>query len=169
MKAILLVPFVISAFLVGCITPVPPNELVLDLNSGLMNGVSPKASQREIKSRFPFYTGGNKEGLDQPNGGGGVFFINQDFYAYTYADCFQVRSSFRGRVIPQILNASRDQMINVLGEPNYRRKTDCEYCYYKRVYGCLEVILRDKRVVELNVLSVPYADVLAGNYGKNKK
>jgi len=134
-------------------------ELTLDLEQGLMNGVSPSAALAEIRKQFPFYTGYNATG----SGGIGVFFRDHDFFAYTDAKRFEVRSKFRGNIIPPIMNRSNADVVAALGPPD-RRVDTYHYVFniYKRDYGHIVVKVKKDpgRVFEIVVSHGSYEDAV---------
>lgn len=116
----------------------PATSLVLDLETGLMNGVSPKDSVEEIKKRLPFYTDVDGDCVD---------FSYHEFIVEH--NTFYVGSNFRGRVSPPIMKASHAQVTKVLGEPD-ERIGEQEY-YYKRDYGSIGVFFKNDVVYRIDV------------------
>ena len=102
------------------------DNLILDLEQGTLNGVTPVISQDEAKTTFPCYTGSTAEG-EMWNYGGGVFFINDDFYIYTAKDYIEVRKNFTGKVTGDWLGKSRDTLMASFGEPSIMKN---ERYYY---------------------------------------
>ena len=125
--------FLVLSTLAGCSGPglAPPgcDALVLDLDRGTLNGLAPTASMDEVKAQFPCSTGESAEG-ELYNFGGGVFFLDHGFFAYTHRDFLEVRSSFAGTTRPDALG----QPLSTLGEPD---RTDGDAALFDRSYGCL--------------------------------
>ncbi|MEM6326249.1 MAG: hypothetical protein AAF791_03940 [Bacteroidota bacterium] len=108
--------------------------LLLDINRGTLNGIAPTASMDEVKTQFPCSTGETPEGSDF-NYGGGLFFINHDFYVYTHRDFIEVREDFAGTTFPETLG----QPVASLGDP-YRVESNRQARrLFQRDYGCLRV------------------------------
>jgi hypothetical protein len=116
------------------VEPVCP-KLHLDLRAGTLNGVSPLASMDEIKRTFPCFTGDSPEGSSW-NCGGGVFFLNHDFYFYTAAGFLDVRGDFKGTVSDGVMGMSRKRVERVLGRPVAVQQ---DAVLYKTKYGTLAV------------------------------
>lgn len=63
----------------------PCGNLYFDLKKGTLNDLKPDAPMYLVKSKLPCFTGETAEGSDI-NYGGGVFYINHDFFFYTHKD-----------------------------------------------------------------------------------
>ncbi len=159
--------FVAAALVVlaGCAGPrsaaVPPgcDALVFDLERGLLNGLAPTATPAEFKAQFPCSTGETEEG-GPFNFGGGVFFLDHDFFAYTHRDYIEARTNFAGRVEPAVLNAPVAELEAAFGAPG--REEDGARLYRTR-YGCLRAETSETSgdtVVELGVHAQACADVI---------
>lgn len=129
---LLLLPLAL-AFLAGCSGPPSAapgcDALVLDLNRGTLNGLTPTASMDEVKAQFPCATGETAEG-ETYNFGGGVFFLDHDFFFYTGRDFIEARDEFAGMTRPSVIG----QPLEVLGTPD---RTDQGAALFDRRYGCL--------------------------------
>ena len=141
------------AGLVGCsgsrpaLAPPGCDALVLDLRAGTLNGLRPTASMDAVKAQFPCSTGETEEG-GPFNFGGGVFFLNHDFYAYTHRDFLEVRTNFAGEVRPAVLNASIADFYDAFGTPD--REEDGAMLY-DMDYGCLRAEGATGTIVELGI------------------
>ena len=82
------------------------------------------------------------------NYGGGVFFINDDFYIYTAKDYIEVRKNFTGKVTGDWLGKSRDTLMASFGEPSIMKN---ERYYYARPYGCLRFDLDKQHIRQIAV------------------
>ena len=111
------------------------DALVLDLGRGTLNGLAPTASMDEVKAQFPCSTGETEEGSEF-NFGGGVYFLDHDFYAYTHRDFFEVRQRFAGRTEPALLGEPLASATAAFGEP---ARVDGSASLYERPWGCLRV------------------------------
>ncbi|MEM1056261.1 MAG: hypothetical protein AAGI52_12110 [Bacteroidota bacterium] len=132
----------------GCSGPglAPPGceALVLDLELGTLNGLKPTASMDEVKTQFPCSTGETEEG-SAFNFGGGVFFLDHGFFAYTHRDFLEVRESFAGTTRPEALG----QPLSILGEPD---RMDEGAALFDRSYGCLRTEAdSDGTITELGI------------------
>ncbi len=116
------------------------NSLHFDLTRGTLNGLPPTASASDIKGRLPCFTGETPEGDERLNWGGGVFFLNHQVYFYTHRDWIEVRSGFRGRVIPALLSAPRSTVLKTLGQP-VRSLPESESLLFPASYGCVQIFL----------------------------
>lgn len=130
-------------------SPVGCDALVLDLTSGLLNGVAPTATRAQIGTQFPCATGETADG-EVYNFGGGVFFLDHDFYIYTHRDFTEVRTDFAGEVVPAVLGATSQDLDETFGTPV---RVEDGARFYERDYGCLRAEFgRDsERVDELGV------------------
>lgn len=80
----------------------PCAPFTVNLNTGKLNGIKPTASMATVKKKLPCYTGDSEEG-GFANCGGGVFYISDDFYFYTFRDYIEIRSRFIGNIQPYVL------------------------------------------------------------------
>ncbi len=113
--------------------------LIISTQSGTLNGVAPTASMDHIREEFPCYTGETEEGADY-NCGGGIFFLDHDFYFYTFRDLLEVRDGFQGTLDIPLLTMDTKQVENALGLPDFIPDYSYqEHWLYKRTYGTLRV------------------------------
>jgi serine/threonine-protein kinase len=131
-------------------------EDVVDLAHGTVNGLSPDASQEEIKEILPYFTGSTPE-TDEMNHGGGVFFTQREMYFYTRLDMIEIRRAFRGEVRPPVLGAMKWKAVELLGEP---LATHDDAIYYSRRYGCVRLELDGDAVKEIDISAKPCSDLL---------
>jgi hypothetical protein len=127
-------------------------DLFLDLDKGTLSGVSPTESFEEIKEALPCFTGETEEGADY-NCGGGIFYLNHQFFVYSHRDYIEVRTGFSGEISLNLLGKSPWQVENLLGKPSlipvYPETEEDEgglieyeaetHYLYKRKYGTLRV------------------------------
>ena len=130
--------------------PADCSVLELDLQKGTLNGIRPSDKRELIKDRFNCFTGETEDG-SAFNCGGGIFFLDHDFYFYTHRDYLEVRSSFIGNATPNIMGASVDEVKDKFGEPQKIIKENT--WLYKMPYGTLRVKFASKRVIELAIHS----------------
>ena len=132
-----------------------PETLHLDLSTGKLNGQPPTLSPEKVKTVFPFFTGETEEGTSY-NCGGGVYFLNNDFYFYTHRDYIEARLGFSGTVTDNLLGKMKTDVTKLYGKPDlipeYPKEefSDLEelglsttpdiYHLYKRKYGTLVVV-----------------------------
>ncbi|HEX6042728.1 hypothetical protein, partial [Longimicrobium sp.] len=121
-------------------------RLAFDLRGGTLNGVAPTASMDEVKRRLPCSTGETEEG-GPFNFGGGVFFLDHDFYFYTHRDYIEVRSRFPGTVTPDVLGKDVREAARLLG-PSVRVLAGRQSLLFATAYGCAEARTRDGETVE---------------------
>ena len=99
------------------------DKLYLDFKKGTLNGVSPTASMDEIKKAFPCFTGQTEEG-SKFNCGGGVFFLNHQFFIYTHRDYIDIRKDFKGTLSNNALGLKKEGLIKLFGQPDDILKHD---------------------------------------------
>ena len=116
------------------------NSLHFDLTRGTLNGLAPTASASDIKGRLPCFAGETPEGDERLNWGGGVFFLNHQVYFYTHQDWIEVRTGFRGKVTPALLDAPRSAVVEALGQP-VRSLPESESLLFSASYGCIQIFL----------------------------
>ena len=125
------------------------NNLVLDLNQGTLNGLVPTVSQAQVKQYLPCATGDTEDGVAY-NYGGGVFFLNHDFFMYTGKDFIEVRQDFKGHVTDNMMSKSKAEIIGRYGlatiDNGYK-------LFFNRQYGCLRFTFNGTSVKEIGVYS----------------
>jgi hypothetical protein len=114
----------------------PCGSLRFDLVRGTLNGIPATASMDEVKQRLPCFTGETEE-TSTFNRGGGVFFVNHDFYFYTGANHIEVRTRFPGTVTPDVLRRSIADAQRLLGP--HARTLRYGNMLFRAPYGCVEV------------------------------
>jgi hypothetical protein len=116
------------------------SSLRLDLRTGTLNGVSPTDSPEQVKALLPCFTGETEEGVEY-NFGGGVFYLDHDFYFYTHRDYLEVRSGFVGTVSQPLMGASEERVLALMGKPKRKMEdwSGREVWLYKAKYGSLRV------------------------------
>lgn len=112
-------------------------QLVFDLNAGTLGGLAPTVDQPEAKTRFPCATGATEDG-SAFNYGGGVFFLDHDFYMYTGKDFIEARKRFPGKILPNVLEMSPRDIVAEFGQPTQVDDIPGAYLY-DRPYGCLRI------------------------------
>lgn len=129
-------------------------KLFVDVEAGTLNGVSPKASMEEVKVQFPCFTGGSEEG-GAMNCGGGVFFLEHDFYFYTGRDYLEVRFKFPGQTSVPLLSQGSHEVEANLGAPDKKEThDDKEYWFYKKKYGSLVIQFRGGKSYQFDLFTV---------------
>jgi hypothetical protein len=113
--------------------------LRFNLVRGTLNGVPPTATMDEVKRRLPCATGESEE-TSEMNFGGGVFFLNHDFFFYTGRNYIEVRSRFRGTVTPDVLGRPIDDAQRMLG-PHARTLERRGSMLFRAHFGCVEARL----------------------------
>lgn len=137
--------------------PTDCTTLQLDIKKGVLNGVKPTATQEEVKKAFSCFTGETEEGVDF-NCGGGIFFLDHDFYFYTYRDYLEVREQFPPEGMqPGIMGVPEEKVIEIFGEPQL--KPD-EYTYlYEMPYGTLRIEFTYGTVGEIGIHYIYINDI----------
>lgn len=133
---------------------VPCASLSVNLNSGKLNGLKPTAAMETVKKKLPCYTGESEEtGLF--NCGGGVFYIKDDFYFYTYRDYIEIRNRFSGSIQPNLLGMYKNDIKSRLAEPDKELDGGRVWLYSKH-YGTLRVNFDlEGKCVEIGIHAVP--------------
>ena len=122
-------------------------RIVFDLDKGTLNGLKATASQQEVKNALPCATGDTPDG-ESYNYGGGVFFLNHNFFMYTGNNFIEVRRDFKGSVTPNLLQQSQELVVARYGQPAFTRRGDY---FYTMAYGCLQFTFNNGFVDEIDV------------------
>lgn len=151
MKRINIILFVIFLLLTQANIPlkktkfsIKKSPIFLDLEKGTLDGMKPTASQREVKEKFPNFTGDTEDG-SRFNCGGGVFFLDDDFYFYTGRDYIEVRKNFTGEISTNVLGKTKEEVEHILGKPKQKitnptnQQDASNYFFYKKNYGTLAI------------------------------
>jgi hypothetical protein len=120
-------------------------ELIVDLTKGTLNGLDGKASMVNVKKVLPCFTGETEEGAGY-NRGGGVFYLDHDFFMYTGMDCINIRDKFQGKGLEKILGANLKDAIKLLGKLS-RSESDMSFVNTK--FGCIGLLHQDGVVQEI--------------------
>lgn len=136
----------------------PCDQLHLDLEKGTLNGLTGAASMEEVKKAFPCYSGETEENSDGINCGGGVFFLNHDFFIYTGKDYINVRNNFKGKTPVAILGQLASSLADLMGEPDssfvYKDEffeEETQYAQYAKDWGTLVLVIKDGSVQGLEL------------------
>lgn len=117
------------------------STLKLDLKKGTLNNVKPDASQEKIKKAFTCFTGETEEGSNF-NCGGGIFFLDHDFFFYTHRDYIEVRENFNNNDIePAIMGKFIEDIEEMYGQPAL--KPEVNIYLYEMPYGTLRIQFYD--------------------------
>lgn len=115
------------------------DRLEFDVETGLLSGLPPNLSKEEVKRELPCFTGETGEG-EIANYGGGVFFLNHDFFFYTFLRYLEIRSDFSGRTSIPLFGRSRAELRRALP---FAERSDRPYWasdrqeFVARPWGCL--------------------------------
>lgn len=151
----------LACFLGNALTAQSCDNLVVNLKKGTLNGLKPTAGQEQVKEKLPCFTGDSEDGGDF-NCGGGVFFLNNDFFYYTGRDYIEMRSHFNGKLSIPVLGLTKAEAIKKLGmgKPVRTEKDgDTQYLFFKTAYGCIRLNIADGRVEQVAMHSMPAAKV----------
>lgn len=131
----------------------PCGQLELDFEKGTLNGVGGAATMEEVKQFFPCFTGDTEENTEGSNCGGGVFFLDHDFFFYTGRDYINVRGRFKGQMTTPILGKTSSDALSAMGEPDssfvYTDEffgEETTYLQYAKDWGTLVVVVKDATV-----------------------
>jgi len=142
--------------------PAPPagcDSLQFDIVRGTLNGLKPAASQSEVKAALPCFTGDTEDG-SAFNYGGGVFFLNHDFFFYTGRDFIEIRSDFKGSDTPQLLGADHATVRAQLGTAKGHGELP-GMAFHATDYGCARLRYRGGAVVSLAAHAEPCDQVMS--------
>ena len=115
------------------------DKIHVDVKKGTINKLKPNAPMDKIQAAFPCFTGVTKED-EGYNCGGGVFFINHDFYAYTGRDYWEIRGKFDGTWSDKLLGLRPADMEFRFGDPIREEKIPgYKVQFFKAKYGCIRV------------------------------
>ena len=129
-------------------------NLYFDLEKGTLNGLKLGATQRDIKTALPCFTGDSPDGAEY-NCGGGVFFLKHGFFFYSGQNYIEVRSNYKGNITHDLMNLSPLGVEASLGSPDRRENvrkwdgTQRTHYFYKKDYGCLSVVFVNKKVARV--------------------
>jgi hypothetical protein len=127
-------------------------DLIVDLNTGRVNGIKPSVSMSAVKKKLPCFTGESEEGI-VANCGGGVFYLKNDIYFYTGRNYIEIRNKFSGRTEPALLGTSRDDVLYTYGEADIKVDGG-RVLIYKKPYGSLRLVFNmDGRCIEIGIHS----------------
>ena len=114
-------------------------DIHVDIKKGTINKVKPTATMEKIQAALPCFSGVTKED-EGYNCGGGVFYINHDFYAYTGRDYWEIRGKFKGTWSNKLLGLKPADLEFRFGDPIREEKIPgYKVHFYKQKYGCLRV------------------------------
>ncbi len=141
-------------------TKKPCKNLFADLEKGTMNKVSPSTSMEKVKKKLPCFTGDSEEG-SVFNCGGGIFYLNDDFFFYTGRDYIEIRSGYKGGISDDVLGKDVSTIKSKYGEPDKQLKGDDGTIFlYKKKYGTLRLYFsEDGRVKEIGMHAVNPKDI----------
>lgn len=135
------------------VDPIAADQCELDIETGLVSGVAPTASLRELKAKFPFFTGsveenGNSDVVCESHGGG-LFFLNRNLFFYTASDRVELRHPCLIQVSDDAFTRDLDYFIARFGAPVESWDSGMESMSYRFTapYGILEVIFDSKGLV----------------------
>ena len=103
-----------------------------DILEGTVNDVYTFSQPGSIQQKFPCFT----NIIEESNGStcGGVFYKDKDISFFTERDYIEIGHQFKGKLIPQVMGASRTSLFNVLGNPTIK---DINWDAFKTKYGVL--------------------------------
>ena len=125
------------------------SRLEADLDRGTLNGVPPTVGFNVAKTQFTCFTGETEEGSDF-NCGGGVFFLDHQFFLYTHRDYIEMRKGFKGSVVQGLtFGMKRSDVVKIIGFPDVQPDVDTEL--YQKDYGTLRI---EYRYGELDIIAL---------------
>jgi hypothetical protein len=133
----------------------PCKNLFADLEAGTINKVKASQPMNVVKKKLPCFTGDSEEGGSM-NCGGGVFYIDNDFFFYTGRDYIEIRSDYNGQLSDDVMGKDKSIIHSKYGEPDRKLKgSEGEVLLYKKKYGTLRLYFgEDGRVMEIGMHAV---------------
>jgi hypothetical protein len=136
------------------------DKLVADLKKGILNGLKPTASQEKVKEKLPCFTGDTEDYSDF-NCGGGVFYLDHDFFFYSGNDYIEFRKNFKGKLSLPLLGLSKAAAIKkaAMGKAvRTQKEGKTEYIFLKTNYGCLMLKIEGSKVATVAMYAKPAKD-----------
>lgn len=149
MKKHQLFPFVVVMFLLAAcsggkeLKSYEPGceQIVANIEAGVVNGIGAEASQAAVNKQFPCATRSTEEGSTE-DCGGGVFYEKHNFYFHTGQDFIAIKYPFEGIEKPRIITTGRSTVIENFGKPvRTEERGKFEYLFFEMDYGSLIVAL----------------------------
>ncbi len=114
-------------------------EVIVNVKKGTIAKLKPTATVEKIQAALPCFTGVTKED-EGYNCGGGVFYINNDFYAYTGRDYWEIRANFKGTWDTKLIGCKPADIEFQYGDPvREERIPGYKVMFFKMKYGCIRV------------------------------
>ena len=126
-------------------------KIYVDIINGTINNLKLTADMDQVKDSLPCFTGSSAED-EVINCGGGVFFLDDDFYFYTGQDYVQFRSKFKGEVSDSLLGLHPSEIEKSFGKSvRYEEHGNRVFIFFKTSYGCLQIRLQNDIVVSFSM------------------
>lgn len=131
------------------------DKISADLKKGKLNGLSPTASMADVKKNLSCFTGESEEGSGF-NCGGGVFFLNHDFFFYTGRDYIEIRKNFKGKMSISLLGQPVEEATKNFGDAvRNESHGGVDYYFFKTKYGCLRVNVEYGSITQVGIHAQP--------------
>lgn len=135
----------------------PCPSLVVDIDAGTINELTPEATMDEIKQTLPCFTGETPEGSDF-NCGGGVFYLSKDVFFYINLDAIEIRKKYTGKFVKggeevRLLGIGKEALYELMGEPDEDSETDGDNMVniYTTSSGSIRVVVANGKVAEVSL------------------
>ena len=127
------------------------DSLYFDLNIGMINSVSPRLQQSEIREWFTCYTSIIPDG-DNSNCGGGIIYANHSFIYYTFANFVEINKNFKGKISSPLMGIPRNEAFHATGAQMefFQRPEYPENDFFLTDYGCLRLDYKSDTVVAIS-------------------
>jgi hypothetical protein len=122
----------------------------IDVLEGILNNaVTTKSTLGQVKNFFPCFT----EVLEIPTATkcSGIFYADKGIYFYNDRGYIEIQENFKGKLIPQLMGASRGSLFKVLGYPKMK---DISWDAFQTKFGIL--ILYYNKANKINKLQISY-------------
>ena len=138
------------------------DSLYFDLDTGMINAVSPMLSQMDIKEWFTCYTSWTPDGSSK-DCGGAVFYNNHGFNYYTFQNYVEVTTKFKGKLSQPLLGISKAQLRTLYQDPKltaFQKEEYADFDFFQVSYGCLGVKYENDTVKKVSAHFTPCENVL---------
>ncbi len=126
------------------------DSLYFDLDTGMINSVSPSLPPMDIKEWFTCYTKEVPEGASH-SCGGGILYEKHGFYYYTYFDVVEVDTLFKGKMTGDLMNSAKEKVYATIGQPLILETTrNPDIDFFNRKFGCLVVRYHNGKVFKVS-------------------
>lgn len=130
------------------------SKIYVDLKNGTVNNLPLTATMDQVRDSLSCFTGSTPEG-EIANCGGGVFFLNHDFYFYTHRNYVEFRGKFKGELSDSLYGLHPNEIVKTFGPTvRYEKHGNTAYMFYKTSYGCLQIRVQFDTIVAFSMHAI---------------